>query len=103
APDGISGLDKALNGSWDLVILDIGLPRKNGLDVCRGIRQGRNYLPILVLTARGQIIDKVVGLQLGADDYLTKPFDMMELVARVGALLRRAAPRGGSSPGSYEF
>jgi two-component system alkaline phosphatase synthesis response regulator PhoP len=103
AADGITGLGKVLNGSWDLVILDIGLPRKNGLEVCRGIRQARNNVPILMLTARGQVVDKVVGLQLGADDYLTKPFDMMELVARVGALLRRSEPRGGAAPGSYEF
>jgi two-component system alkaline phosphatase synthesis response regulator PhoP len=101
AADGITGLGKALNGSWDLVILDLGLPRRNGLDVCRGIRQARNN--VLMLTARGQVVDKVVGLQLGADDYLTKPFDMMELIARVGALLRRAEPRGGAVPGSYEF
>ncbi len=103
ATDGITGLGKALNGSWDLVILDIGLPRRNGLEVCRGIRQARNNVPILMLTARSQVVDKVVGLQLGADDYLTKPFDMMELVARVAALLRRTEPRGGAVPGSYEF
>src|SRR6185437_15652587 len=79
APDGASGLDRALSGGYDLVILDVMLPRKNGFDVCRGIRENGRNTPILMLTARGQVVDKVVGLQLGADDYLTKPFDMMEL------------------------
>ena len=79
------------------------LPRKNGFDVCRGIREAGRQMPILMLTARGQVVDKVVGLQLGADDYLTKPFDMMELVARVGALLRRADPRAASAGDTYQF
>ncbi len=103
ANDGVTGLEKAINGAYDLVILDVGLPRKNGFDVCRGIRESGKHMPILMLTARGQVVDKVVGLQIGADDYLTKPFDMMELVARVGALLRRAEPRVASDNGSYEF
>lgn len=103
AGDGASGLDRALSGSYDLVILDVMLPRKNGFDVCRGIRENGRNTPILMLTARGQVVDKVVGLQLGADDYLTKPFDMMELVARVSALLRRAEPRVASQAESYEF
>jgi two-component system alkaline phosphatase synthesis response regulator PhoP len=67
------------------------LPRKNGFDVCRDLRQRNITTPILMLTARGQVVDKVIGLKLGADDYLTKPFEMMELLARVEALLRRAA------------
>ncbi len=96
AADGQVGLDMALKGDYQLVILDIMLPRKNGLDVCRGIRQAGNRTPILMLTARSQVVDKVVGLEIGADDYLTKPFDMLELVARVGALLRRGEP--GASP-----
>ncbi len=103
ANDGATGLEKAINGGYDLVILDVGLPRKNGFDVCRGIRESGKHMPILMLTARGQVVDKVVGLQIGADDYLTKPFDMMELMARVGALLRRAEPRLPSDTESFEF
>ncbi len=83
--------------SADLVILDIMLPRKNGFDVCRDIRMAGVVVPILMLTARGQTIDKVLGLKIGADDYLTKPFDAMELLARIEALLRRAkSPTVGS-------
>jgi DNA-binding response OmpR family regulator len=103
AGDGATGLDKGLKNPYDLIILDVMLPKKNGLDVCRGIREAGKHVPILMLTARGQVVDKVVGLQLGADDYLTKPFDMMELVARVGALLRRAEPRLASDSDAYEF
>jgi len=85
----------------DLVILDIMLPRCNGLDVCRGIRLAGLATPILLLTARGQTVDKVVGLKLGADDYVTKPFDTIELMARIEVLLRRYASRSG--PGLYKF
>jgi two-component system, OmpR family, alkaline phosphatase synthesis response regulator PhoP len=87
--DGEAGLSAALSGAFDLIILDLMLPRKSGLDVCRGLRQKGASIPILMLTARSQVVDKVVGLRLGADDYLTKPFDTMELIARVEALLRR--------------
>jgi len=87
----------AVSGSYDLVILDVMLPRKTGFDVCRGIRERGMRTPVMMLTARGQVVDKVVGLELGADDYLTKPFDMQELVARVGALLRRTEMNSGSS------
>jgi two-component system alkaline phosphatase synthesis response regulator PhoP len=90
ASDGEEGLRKSTQNSFDLVILDIMLPRKNGFDVCRDIRMAGVVVPILVLTARGQTIDKVLGLKIGADDYLTKPFDAMELLARIEALLRRA-------------
>jgi two-component system alkaline phosphatase synthesis response regulator PhoP len=93
AADGEQGLQKATRLPFDLVILDIMLPRRSGLDVCRDIRQAGLATPILLLTARGQTVDKVVGLKMGADDYVTKPFDTMELVARIEALLRRAAPR----------
>lgn len=103
ATDGLTGQQKALTGGFDLVILDVMLPRKNGFDVCRAIREAGLQTPILMLTARGQVVDKVVGLQLGADDYLTKPFDMLELVARVSALLRRTEPRGASAKGAFEF
>src|SRR5258708_3808212 len=88
--DGEEGLRKATQSSADLVILDIMLPRKNGFDVCRDIRMAGVIVPILILTARGQTFDKVLGLKIGADDYLTKPFDAMELLARIEALLRRA-------------
>jgi two-component system alkaline phosphatase synthesis response regulator PhoP len=93
AGDGEEGVSRATHGAYDVILLDIMLPRKNGFDVCRDIRHAGLITPILMLTARGQTVDKVVGLKLGADDYLTKPFDMAELLARIEALLRRA-PRG---------
>ena len=89
AADGVSGCKKALGASFDLIILDIALPQRNGLDVCRDLRQAGLATPILMLTARTQIADKVVGLKLGADDYVTKPFSSSELMARIEALLRR--------------
>jgi DNA-binding response OmpR family regulator len=82
----------------DLVILDVMLPRKNGFDICRELRGANNSVPVLMLTAKGQEIDKVIGLELGADDYVTKPFGLRELLARVHALLRRAVPRENSTP-----
>jgi two-component system alkaline phosphatase synthesis response regulator PhoP len=102
--DGESGLARASNEAFDLIILDVMLPRKNGFDVCRDLRQRGVNTPVLMLTARGQVVDKVIGLKLGADDYLTKPFEMMELLARVEALLRRA-PRTGQTSDSetYQF
>lgn len=90
ARDGESGLQRATTESFELIILDIMLPRKNGFDVCRDLRQQGIQTPVIMLTARGQVVDKVVGLKLGADDYLTKPFEMIELLARIEALLRRA-------------
>jgi DNA-binding response OmpR family regulator len=81
----------------DLIILDIMLPGKSGYDLCREIRASRNRIPILMLSAKGQEIDKVVGLELGADDYVTKPFSLRELLARVHALLRRADPGGAAA------
>lgn len=91
--DGEEGLRKATHLPFDLIILDVMLPRKSGFDVCRDVRQAGVITPILMLTARGQTVDKVLGLKLGADDYLTKPFEMIELTARVEALLRRAPAR----------
>jgi two-component system alkaline phosphatase synthesis response regulator PhoP len=88
--DGESGLARATNERFDAIILDVMLPRKSGLDVCRDLRQRGITTPLIMLTARGQIVDKVVGLKLGADDYITKPFEMSELLARLEALLRRA-------------
>jgi two-component system alkaline phosphatase synthesis response regulator PhoP len=95
AEDGDQGYEKATRLPFDLIILDIMLPRCSGLDVCRGIRLAGLATPILLLTARGQTVDKVVGLKLGADDYVTKPFDTMELIARIEALLRRSNTRIG--------
>lgn len=97
ASDGKQALGRASAGDVDLIILDVMLPFKSGLDVCRDLRSQNVTIPILMLTARSQIVDKVVGLKLGADDYLTKPFDMLELLARVEALLRRPAPSGASN------
>ncbi|NJN18854.1 MAG: response regulator transcription factor [Oscillochloris sp.] len=88
--DGNAGLLRALNENFDLILLDVMLPQRNGFDVCRDLRRHNNQTPVMMLTARGQIIDKVLGLKLGADDYLAKPFEMIELLARVEALLRRA-------------
>jgi len=103
ASDGEIGMQKALTGSYDLLLLDVMLPLKSGFDICRKVRQSALETPILMLTARGQTIDKVIGLQFGADDYLTKPFDMMELEARIEALLRRAAPKAVTPESSYSF
>jgi two-component system alkaline phosphatase synthesis response regulator PhoP len=90
AGDGMEGLSQAVKGPFDLIVLDVMLPRKNGFDVCRDIRKAGLATPILMLTARDQTLDKVLGLKIGADDYVTKPFEMIELMARVVALLRRA-------------
>jgi two-component system alkaline phosphatase synthesis response regulator PhoP len=95
AGDGVQGLERALADSPDLVVLDVMMPRMSGLDVCKQLKARKPALPIIMLTARGQEVDKVVGLELGADDYVTKPFSVRELVARVKAVLRRSqrAPR----------
>src|SRR4029077_16918472 len=89
AADGDEGLLKATELPFDLIILDIMLPYRSGLDVCRGVRQNGIAPPILILTVRDQTVDKVVGLNLGADDYMTKPFEAPELIARIQTLLRR--------------
>ena len=91
ASDGIEGLERALAESPDLVVLDVMMPRMSGLEVCRQLRAKRASIPIIMLTARGQEVDKVVGLEIGADDYVTKPFSIRELLARVRAILRRTA------------
>jgi DNA-binding response OmpR family regulator len=88
--DGAHALPKIRQEQPDLVILDVMLPRKSGYDICRELRAERNAVPVLMLTAKGQEVDKVIGLELGADDYVTKPFGVRELIARVHALLRRA-------------
>jgi DNA-binding response OmpR family regulator len=89
AKDGEKGFTMACENTFDLIILDVMLPKKNGYDVCRDLRQKEITTPILMLTAKGETIDKVLGLKLGADDYLTKPFEIIELLARIEALLRR--------------
>jgi len=101
--DGDSAVELIAKDLFDLVVLDVSLPRRNGFDVCRDVRQKGVQTPILMLTARGQIIDRVLGLKLGADDYLTKPFDFAELLARIEALLRRARTINGNVPESYAF
>ena len=90
ASDGAEGLGRALNDAPDLVILDVMMPKMSGLDVCKQLKAKRPSMPVIMLTARGQEVDKVVGLELGADDYVTKPFSIRELLARIKAVLRRA-------------
>ena len=87
--NGESGLQKALDNEYEMVILDLMLPKLNGLDVCKGIRENKKSLPILMLTAKSEEFDKVLGLELGADDYLTKPFSVRELIARIKSIIRR--------------
>lgn len=92
AEDGAAGLARALSDEPDLVVLDVMMPKLSGLDVCKQLKAKKPAVPIIMLTARGQEIDKVVGLELGADDYVTKPFSIRELMARVKAVLRRVSP-----------
>ncbi len=87
--DGITGLAEAETKTYDLIVLDLMLPGMDGLEVCRRVRGRSNYIPILIVTAKATELDRVLGLELGADDYLTKPFSILELVARVKALFRR--------------
>lgn len=100
--DGESGLERATRESFDLILLDVMLPRLGGFDVLRELRRRGVETPVVMLTARGQVVDKVVGLKLGADDYVTKPFEMAELVARVEARLRRA-PAPAQPVDGYQF
>lgn len=94
AGDAVSGLAQASTGTFDGIILDVMLPGGSGFDVCKTLRQRGVTTPIMMLTARGQVVDRVVGLKLGADDYLIKPFEMAEFLARVEALVRRGATAG---------
>jgi two-component system, OmpR family, alkaline phosphatase synthesis response regulator PhoP len=103
ARDGETGFELASSESFDLILLDVMLPRKNGFDVCRDLRQRGIHTTIIMLTARGQVVDKVVGLKLGADDYVTKPFEMIELLARIEAHLRRSPTTPDSTPEIYQF
>src|SRR5262245_57172373 len=103
ASDGATGFDRATAERFDIIILDLVLPHSSGLDVCRDLRQHGIKTPVLMLTAKSQVVDKVIGLKLGADDYLTKPFEMMELLARIEALLRRSAPAPPEHSSSQTF
>lgn len=94
ARDGQEGLQKATHSAYDLILLDVMLPKKNGFEVCREIREAGLGTPIIMLTARGETADKIAGLKIGADDYVPKPFDMAELMARIEALLRRSQSKG---------
>ena len=100
--DGESALERAASGTFDLVLLDVMLPRMNGFDVLRELRKRGTETPVIMVTAKGQVVDKVVGLKLGADDYVTKPFEMVELLARIEAKLRRAPAVSHPSEG-YQF
>ncbi|MBI9103941.1 MAG: response regulator transcription factor [Spirochaetales bacterium] len=105
--EGISGQAEAETGGWDLILLDVMLPGRDGFQICQNLREGGIVTPILMLTARGTNIDTVMGLRLGADDYLTKPFDTQILLARIKALIRRASrilsPSEKHTEGSFSF
>ncbi len=103
AIDGVAGLKRASEEVFNLLILDVMLPRKNGFDILRDLRQLGVLTPAIMLTARGQVVDKILGLKLGADDYLTKPFDLGELIARMDAVLRRAPVVDAAKAELYTF
>ena len=103
AADGNTAIERATAEPFDVILLDVMLPGRDGFDVARTVRQQGMQTPILMLTARGQVVDRVVGLKLGADDYLTKPFETIELLARIEALLRRAPTTGGTSVERFQF
>lgn len=103
AADGDEAYEKATHLPFDLIILDVMLPKRDGFAVCRDIRQAGLITPVLMLTARAQTEDKVSGLKIGADDYVTKPFEMQELVARVEALLRRAPNKPSVQMSAVQF
>ena len=100
AKDGLAGLERARGGEFDLILLDVMLPKKDGYAICRELRHAGNRTPILMLTAKALEAEKVLGLEMGADDYVTKPFSSLELRARVKALLRRGAPE---APDIFRF
>jgi two-component system alkaline phosphatase synthesis response regulator PhoP len=103
AADGDSGLERASSRHFDLIVLDVMLPRRNGFEVCRALRERGNQTPVIMLTARGHVADKVAGLKLGADDYVTKPFEMVELLARIEAHLRRLPSEAPLTGTQYVF
>jgi DNA-binding response OmpR family regulator len=102
APDGHEGMRRAFTRRWDLVILDLRLPGPDGLSICRALRRESLYVPILMLTSKSSELDRVLGLELGADDYVTKPFSVSELMARVKAILRRIESLEKSLPADAE-
>lgn len=102
ASDGLEGLNKALNNTYDLILLDVMMPKMNGFDVCKNIRQAKLSIPVLMLTAKGTIDDKTTGFDCGADDYLVKPFDIQEVLLRIRVLLRRNAVNIEETPLSNE-
>lgn len=101
--DGQDALETALQGNFSLIILDVMLPRKDGFEICRTLRRRSDHTPIIMLTARGQLADRVTGLKGGADDYLAKPFEPSELLARMEALLRRVSAPRGNREQTYRF
>jgi two-component system alkaline phosphatase synthesis response regulator PhoP len=103
AGDGDAAFTRLSQADFDLILLDVMLPKKNGFDVCRDLRDKRNEIPILMLTARGQVSDRVTGLKIGADDYMAKPFDPAELLARVEALLRRVDKTARAPLANFQF
>lgn len=100
--DGLDGLNTALTGQFDLVVLDLMLPHMDGFEICRHLRLERSYVPILMLTSRAEEMDRVLGLEMGADDYLTKPFSIRELIARVKAIFRRVESLSRSSDNGHD-
>jgi two-component system alkaline phosphatase synthesis response regulator PhoP len=103
ARDGAEGLRMASEEQYEIIILDVMMPKMSGLDVCQQLRKSNNTTPIILLTARGQEIDKVVGLKIGADDYVTKPFSFLELLARAEAVQRRGKTQQPADLDFYEF
>jgi DNA-binding response OmpR family regulator len=101
--DGKEGLNLAIKESPDLILMDVGMPGMNGFDICRELRKKGIETPIILLTARGEEIDRVLGLELGADDYVTKPFSLRELLARIRARLRRPTPSAAKGLSTYHF
>ena len=102
APDGIAGIEAAVKNRPDVVVLDLMLPKMDGLAVCKELRQKNPQMPILMLTAKDDVVDKVLGLEMGADDYITKPFSLRELEARIKSVLRRARAMAASGDGQDE-
>lgn len=103
AANGIEALEKLHTDQYDLVILDVMMPGLSGFDVCKKLRQEENNVPVILLTAKGEEIDRVLGLELGADDYITKPFSLRELLARVKAILRRVQNSSGGDSGNVHI
>src|SRR5712691_11459671 len=102
APDGVAGIDAAVKNRPDVVVLDLMLPRMDGLAVCQDLRQKNPQMPIVMLTAKDDVVDKVLGLEMGADDYITKPFSLREVEARIKSVLRRARAAAASGDGKDE-